>query len=140
MKRTSFRFLLQSVNKSHLSGVQVLGDDTMAPANRTLIEQIQVQDEKAFEILTERYESQLWAHIYRTVRNKAAADDLIQELLLRVWTRSDQWRGQGSVKGWLYRIATNLALNNLRTVRHVENRRLKYWTRMRTMKALSLRG
>jgi RNA polymerase sigma factor (sigma-70 family) len=112
----------------------------MAPADRTLIEQIQVQDEKAFEILTERYESQLWAHIYRTVRNKAAADDLIQELLLRVWTRSDQWRGQGSVKGWLYRIATNLALNNLRTVRHVENRRLKYWTRMRTMKALSLRG
>jgi len=34
-----------------------------------------------------------------------------------VWTRAGQWQGQGSVKGWLYRIATNLALNHLRTVR-----------------------
>ena len=50
-------------------------------------------------------------------RYEAAADDLIQELFLRVWTRAGQWQGQGSVKGWLYRIATNLALNHLRTVR-----------------------
>lgn len=89
----------------------------MTPTDSTLLKQIQSQDEKAFETLTERYEAQLLTHIFRTVRNDSAADDLMQELLLRVWTRAAQWQGQGSVKGWLYRIATNLALNNLRTVR-----------------------
>lgn len=89
----------------------------MTPSDDILLKRIQSHDEQAFELLTERYEAQLWAHTYRTVRDRAAADDLIQELFLRVWTRSAQWQGRGSVKGWLYRIAGNLALNHLRTIR-----------------------
>ncbi|MEE2993452.1 MAG: sigma-70 family RNA polymerase sigma factor [Gemmatimonadota bacterium] len=97
----------------------------MTPTDMTLLKQIQSQDEKAFETLTERYETQFWTHTLRTVRNEAAADDLIQELFLRVWTRAGQWQGQGSVKGWLYRIATNLALNHLRTVRRRRDQALE---------------
>ena len=56
-------------------------------------------------------------HIARIVREPAATEDLVQEVFLRVWTRAEQWQGSGSVKGWLYRIATNLSLNHLRSVK-----------------------
>ena len=72
----------------------------MTPTDITLLKQIQSQDEKAFETLTEQYETQFWTHTLRTVRNEAAADDLIQELFLRVWPRAGQWQGQASVKAW----------------------------------------
>ena len=46
-----------------------------------------------------------------------AAEDLVQEAFLRIWTSAAQWDGRGNFKGWFFRIATNLALNYLRTVR-----------------------
>jgi len=81
-----------------------------------LMESIQAQDEAAFDILTDRYQEPLRRHLMSTVRDAETAEDLLQELLLKIWTRADQWDG-GSVKSWLYRIATNLALNHLRSVR-----------------------
>ena len=56
-------------------------------------------------------------HLARFVRDDAAAQDLVQEVFLRVWTRAEQWDGRGSFKAWLYRIGTNLALNHLRSLR-----------------------
>jgi RNA polymerase sigma-70 factor (ECF subfamily) len=50
------------------------------------------------------------------VHSEAAARDVVQETFLRVWTRADQWHGDGPFRAWLYRIATNLALNYVRTV------------------------
>src|SRR5687767_2583288 len=75
------------------------------------------RDGAAFETLTARYREPLLRHLVSMVRDGAAADDLLQEALLRVWTRADRWDGRGAVKAWLFRIATNLALNHLRTVR-----------------------
>lgn len=80
------------------------------------MELIRGRDEEAFDALSLRYHDPLRRHLMSTVRDAEVADDLQQELLLRIWTRADQWDG-GSVKSWLYRIATNLALNHLRTVR-----------------------
>lgn len=85
--------------------------------DETLIENIQRQQAWAFELLFERYESPLRRHICYIVRDEPAAEDLLQETFLRVWTRAGQWNGQGAVKGWLFRIAANLALNHLRTRR-----------------------
>lgn len=86
-------------------------------SDQTLIENIQNQQTWAFEVLFERYESVLRRHLGFIVRDEPAAEDLLQETFLRVWTHAGQWRGQGAVKGWLFRIATNLALNHLRTRR-----------------------
>jgi RNA polymerase sigma-70 factor (ECF subfamily) len=80
-----------------------------------LIEQIQAQQTWAFELLFERYEQAIRRHLIHIVRDDAAVEDLLQETFLRVWTRAGQWNGQGAFKGWLFRIATNLALNHLRT-------------------------
>jgi RNA polymerase sigma-70 factor, ECF subfamily len=51
------------------------------------------------------------------VRDTHAAEDLLQEAFLRIWTRAGQWQGEGPAKAWIFRIATNLALNHLRSVR-----------------------
>jgi len=73
-------------------------------------------DERAFEQLYADYGEGIRRHISRMVRS-GAAQDLAQEAFLRAWQRAEQWDGRGTFKAWLYRIATNLALNHLRTVR-----------------------
>ena len=72
------------------------------------------QAARAFEALYTRYAPALQRHLLGILRDEAAAQDLLQEVFLRVWLRAEQWNGQGSFKAWLYRIATNLALNVLR--------------------------
>ncbi|RIK37812.1 MAG: hypothetical protein DCC55_23085 [Chloroflexi bacterium] len=89
----------------------------MQRSDHDLIRQIQAQDAAAFEVLFVRYRTPIQRHVQSIVRDHTAGDDLVQEVFLRVWTRAEQWDDHGSVKAWLYRIATNLALNYLRTVR-----------------------
>ena len=85
-------------------------------SDRELIEQIRERNAPAFELLFERYRHALLKHILHIVREERAAEDLVQEVFLRVWTRAAQWDGRGELRSWLYRIATNLGLNHLRTV------------------------
>ena len=86
-------------------------------SDQTLIRKIVKRDAAAFETLFARHKVSVRQHILSFVRVESAAEDLVQEVFLRVWTRAEQWNGQGEFKGWLFRIATNLALNHLRTVR-----------------------
>ena len=85
--------------------------------DQTLIENIQDQQAWAFELLFERYEGAIRRHLCYIVQDEPAAEDLLQETFLRVWRRAGQRNGQGTFKGWLFRIATNLALNHLRARR-----------------------
>ena len=82
-----------------------------------LVERIRERDAQAFEMLFDRYREMIRLHLTHIVRDSAAAQDLVQEAFLRVWTRAEQWNDSGTFKAWLYRIATNLALNHLRSVR-----------------------
>jgi RNA polymerase sigma-70 factor (ECF subfamily) len=86
-------------------------------SDRDLVKRVLERDAHAFEMLLERYEDLIRRHVWRFTHDDAAAQDLAQEAFLRVWTRAAQWDGRGSFKAWLYRIATNLALNHLRTLR-----------------------
>jgi RNA polymerase sigma-70 factor (ECF subfamily) len=86
-------------------------------SDQDLVKRITARDAEAFEQLYERYETMIHRHVARYVRSDATAQDLVQETFLRVWTRGEQWDGRGTFKAWLYRIATNLALNHLRSVR-----------------------
>ena len=97
----------------------------MAADDRALVERVVAGDAEAFEALFARYREAVGRHIRRMVRHGGAADDLVQEAFLRVWTRAEQWDGRGSFRGWLFRIATNLALNHLRSVRRRRQRPLE---------------
>jgi RNA polymerase sigma-70 factor (ECF subfamily) len=84
--------------------------------DRDLVAGLIAGDECAFEELYAQYGAGILRHVERMVRSDAA-QDLAQEAFLRAWQRAEQWDGRGTFKAWLYRIATNLALNHLRTVR-----------------------
>jgi RNA polymerase sigma-70 factor (ECF subfamily) len=93
-------------------------------SDQDLIKRVCERDARAFEVLFERYGEMIRRHLVYTVRDDAAAQDLVQEVFFRVWTRAEQWSGRGAFKAWLYRIATNLALNHLRSVRRKRERPL----------------
>ena len=97
----------------------------MTQSDENLMRAIQEGDGRAFDVLFERLEGLVRRRLARIVRSQAAAEDLTQEVFLRVWTRSEQWAGRGKVAGWLVRIATNLALNHLRSVRRRRSRPLQ---------------
>jgi RNA polymerase sigma-70 factor, ECF subfamily len=86
-------------------------------SDRELLTDVALQHEAAFEQLCTRYQALLHRHILRIMRNPETADDLLQDTLLRIWMHARQWDGRGSARGWLFRIATNVALNALRTQR-----------------------
>ncbi len=82
-----------------------------------IMRRIVAREAKALEDLMASYGTLLQHHLQRLLRDAAAAEDVAQEVFLRVWDRAEQWRGQGALQAWLLRIATNLALNHLRTIR-----------------------
>ena len=89
----------------------------MTPSDQELIILIRDQSADAFETLSLRYRESIYRHVLHTVHDNDAAEDVVQEVFLRIWTRAEQWNGRGTFKAWLFRIATNLALNYLRALK-----------------------
>jgi RNA polymerase sigma-70 factor (ECF subfamily) len=75
-------------------------------------------DEASFELLLHRYRSPLVNFLYRMVRNREQAEDLAQEVFIRVYRARAEYVPSAKFTTWLFRIATNLALNSLRDNRH----------------------
>lgn len=62
----------------------------------------------------ELHRDELRAHCTRILRSPNDAEDALQEALLRAWRSLHQFEGRGSVRSWLYRIATNASLDQMR--------------------------
>jgi RNA polymerase sigma-70 factor, ECF subfamily len=71
-------------------------------------------EDAAFRELTDPYRRELQVHLYRIVGSLQDAEDLLQETLLAAWRGLDQFEERASIRTWLYRIATNRALDALR--------------------------
>ena len=66
----------------------------------------------------QKYRTPLVNFLYRMVRDSATAEDLAQEVFLRVYRARKQYTPSAKFTTWLFRIATNLALNSVRDNRH----------------------
>jgi RNA polymerase sigma-70 factor (ECF subfamily) len=71
-------------------------------------------DEEAFRELTDPHRRELQVHCYRILGSMQDAEDVLQETLLGAWRGLDRFEERASLRAWLYRIATNRALNALR--------------------------
>ncbi|MBA2396848.1 MAG: RNA polymerase sigma factor [Ktedonobacteraceae bacterium] len=89
----------------------------MMPSDAELVAQIRAHNADAFEALSIRYREIIYRHVFSTIHDSDATEDVVQEVFLRIWTHAEQWNGRGTFKAWLFRIATNFALNHLRTLR-----------------------
>ncbi len=74
-------------------------------------------DETSFNYLVEKYHRPITHFLYRMVHNQAVAEELAQEVFLRVYRARDSYRAEARFTTWLYRIATNLAVNYARDTR-----------------------
>ncbi len=74
-------------------------------------------NEEAFRLLVERNEAKVYAMVYRLVSDHAQAEDLTQEVFLRVFRTAGRYRPMAKFSTWLYRIAANVALNAIRAKR-----------------------
>jgi RNA polymerase sigma-70 factor, ECF subfamily len=73
-----------------------------------------ILDRLAFERFTVAHRRELKLHCYRMMGSLHEADDLVQDTFLRAWRWRSEFDGRGSVRGWLYTIATNCCLNALK--------------------------
>jgi RNA polymerase sigma-70 factor, ECF subfamily len=79
---------------------------------------VKAGDQSAFEYLVQKYRRPMVSFMYRMARNAAAAEDLAQEVFLRVYRSRETYEASAKFTTWLYRIATNLAVNHARDTRH----------------------
>jgi len=79
-----------------------------------LLREIGRGDHLAFKRLVERYQSRLLNFLYRHLRDRRAAEDLTQEVFLKIYQAASRFETRAKVRTWIFTIAYNLAVNELR--------------------------
>lgn len=86
------------------------------PEDREILEGIQTpgKEEEAFNALVKKYQQRLYFHVRKIVLTHEDADDALQNTFVKVWRSMSDFRSDSKLYTWLYRIATNEALNLLK--------------------------
>jgi RNA polymerase sigma-70 factor (ECF subfamily) len=92
----------------------------------TIVEQAQAGDKQAFETLFENYTTRISTYLTHMVGNEEEGRDLAQETFLKAWQSIGSLHNESRFDTWLYRIATNTAIDYLR-------RRKFHWSRWETI-------
>ncbi|WP_168123856.1 RNA polymerase sigma factor [Paenibacillus sp. HB172176] len=83
--------------------------------DRQLMSQIALKDSSALEQLYDQYEMPLYSFVMRMVKDAMLAEEIIQELFLRIWNHAERYDGEsGKFTTWMFAIARNIAIDQLR--------------------------
>ena len=93
---------------------EVEGGNAVSDMEKLLVKKSQSGDVESFELLISSYDKRAYNIAYRVMGNEEDAKDMAQEALLRVFKSIKDFKGQSSFSTWLYRIVTNVCLDELR--------------------------
>lgn len=86
--------------------------------DEVLLRRFNAGEAAAFEVLLQRYKGPIYNFLLRSVRSAEVAEDLLQEVFLRVVQRAEQFQGNSKFSTWLYAIARNLCIDTSRKMVH----------------------
>lgn len=90
----------------------------MRDQNETdLVERLRRQDETALADLSALYGARMFQLAFRYVKNREDAEEVVQDVLLKVFRKIDAFRGDSALSSWIYRITFNTAMSHLRHTR-----------------------
>jgi RNA polymerase sigma-70 factor, ECF subfamily len=84
---------------------------------RHLVERLRARDHSAVSDLASRYSSRIRQLALRYVKNEEDAEEVVQDVLLKVYQKIDAFRGEAALSSWIYRITFNTAMSRLRSVK-----------------------
>jgi RNA polymerase sigma factor (sigma-70 family) len=84
-------------------------------ADEQLVDLIRQGDEAAYRTLMERYQDYVYTLIYRMVDHRETAEDLTQEVFLKLFRAIERFRGDSLLKTWIYRLTVNLVADYRRS-------------------------
>ncbi len=85
--------------------------------DRTLIARLQAGDDTAVQDLADRYGSRIYQLAFRHMKNREDAEEVAQDVLMKVYRKVGAFRGDAALSSWIYRITFNTAMSRLRTSR-----------------------
>jgi len=97
--------------------------DVALEPDAQLMLQVRAGDSTSFEVLLVKHRTSIVGYLARMTGNQGVAEELAQEVFLRVYRNRDGYEPSAKFTTWIYRIATNLALNSIRDRRHERNHR-----------------
>jgi len=95
-----------------------IGTTDAAVSDVDVMLRVKTGDETAFAYLVQKYRRPIVGFMYRLCHNPSTAEELAQEVFLRVYRSRTSYEPSAKFTTWLYRIATNLAVNHARDTRH----------------------
>ncbi|MCJ7783679.1 MAG: sigma-70 family RNA polymerase sigma factor [Desulfobacterales bacterium] len=87
------------------------------PPSEDLMARIAKGDADAYEILVDRHQASVLNLIYRFIGDRTQAKDLAQEVFIRIWQSAKSYEPKAKFTTWIYRIATNVCFNELKSSR-----------------------
>jgi RNA polymerase sigma-70 factor (ECF subfamily) len=88
------------------------------PKDQELLNRLQAGDEQAIVELADTYGSKIYQLAFRYLRNKEDAEEVTQDVLLKVHRKVGAFRGDAALSSWIFRITFNAAMSRLRTARY----------------------
>ena len=86
----------------------------MAETTRNLVDRLKAHDPAAVADLSDSYGSKIYQLAFRYLKNREDAEEVAQDVLLKVYQKIDAFRGDSALSSWIYRITFNAAMSRLR--------------------------